>query len=320
MKLYISHQSALEFWRKPKAKEALGNKRVQIERLSAKPADAKGLSAHESLGLALPLHVLVGSDNARKVSRSLVSHISTREYPCGSFFQAADWLFMSSPELCFVQMASELSLIELIVLGYELCGGYRLDCAEDSEQGFCSARPLTNAARLGSYIAKAVSHKGRTNAGKALRHIADNSASPMETALALLLGLPCKLGGYGLPAPLLNYHVKLPDTIKKSLGKNKLFGDLFWPDAKLDVEYDSDSCHTGSEQIKKDAVRRNALISLGITVITVSRMQINSTAELRTTAEQLSKQLGVRLRDPKEFSARHALLRQQLLPRVSLNR
>ena len=229
-------------------------------------------------------------------------------------------LIVSSPELCFVQMAGELPFAELVALGYELCGSYRIDKDNTDGKGFREELPLTNAAGLRSYAAKAAGLKGLNNSKQALNFIIDRSASPMETILAMMLTLPYRYGGYGFSKPQLNYRIEVPTNFGKAAGKNGLtvyYCDLYWNDKQVDVEYDSDAFHASSEQIFKDAVRRNALTKTGVTVITVSRKQIFEKESFRELAETLAKLLGKRLKCAgKDFRICQNKLRLQLLPRV----
>jgi hypothetical protein len=215
-------------------------------------------------------------------------------------------------------MANELSFVELVTLGFELCGSYRLEINGHSERGFRDDLPLTSVAQMRSYIAKASKIKGRKKALSALRYVADNSASPMETVLTMFLTLPYRLGGYGFALPSLNHPIYITnkvDRIGKATHKPSFYCDLYWEDKLVDVEYDSDFYHTASERIAKDAMRRNALATEGITVITVSKLQIMSVNKLREVAQTLSKLLGRRLQySSREFVVSHAKLRKQLLP------
>ena len=297
-------------------------------------------------GLATPLHVLVGSGNARKVNQNMHCHVYSGEFPDGSFVRMDSGLIVSSPELCFMQMADELSFIGLVALGYELCGSYRLGEvsaegkehrdmtsaganalsdreAEKPKMGFRRDFPLTSLDSLSSYTARAAGLKGRKNALRALRYIAERSASPMETILSMLLTLPYSLGGYGFPKPMLNYRIEASAGAGKTAGKvtdksKHYYCDLYWPEKKVDVEYDSDAFHTGSDRIAQDAIRRNALSSMGLTVISVSRKHVFETLKMRELAHVLSKLLGKRMQfSRKEFAYRHAKLREQLLPKMS---
>jgi len=317
MKWIISHQSALEFWRKAHAKSNLTGKKLRIMKPQLEKLDIKELQSERLRSLAMPLHVLVGSSDARKDSRKLNCHVRSGEFPSGSFIRMDSSLIVSSPELCFVQMAGEISLIELIALGYELCGSYRLDRERADNQGFRKDLPLTNISSLSLYIEKSAGMIGRKNALKALRFIAEGSASPMETILSMLLSLPYNLGGYGFPKPLLNYRIDVPVNARKEKGQSKYYCDLYWLDKKVDVEYDSDTHHTGSDRIAEDAIRRNALTSMGVTVVSVSRRQVIEYKKTQELADVLSKLLGRRLQyTKKELILRRAKLLEKLLPKM----
>ncbi|MCL2332838.1 MAG: hypothetical protein FWC54_05080 [Actinomycetia bacterium] len=314
MEWIISHQSAVEYWRSAHARKALAGQKLRLRKLPDKPADAAGLTTQYLGGISLPAHVLVGSDNARKSTRKLCCHICSGTFPLGSFIRIDEGSVVSSPELCFVQMASALTLVELVQFGFELCGKYRLDAGHDSNRGFRDDDPLTSVAQLERYISKASGMRGRKNAQTALRYMADNSASPMETILTMLLTLPYRLGGFGFSMPLLNCPVRIRGDANKAPGRASYYCDLYWPEEQVDVEYDSDSYHLTSGQITKDSKRRNALFKAGATVVSVTKGQIQNRAELRKVAKLLSDYLEKRLVYPlPEFETRHAMLHRQLL-------
>jgi len=348
MKWVISHQSALEFWRKTSTKDAFTGNNLRILKLPATPLTTRELLTENFWNLTVPLHVLVSSDNVRKRHRYLQCHICSGEFPNGSFRRLGSGLVVSSPELCFLQMASVLSFIDLVSLGYELCGSYRLikektTGQEELNKGFRNDLALTSVAKLNSYAMKAVNLKGCKNARRALIFIIDGSASPMETILTMLLTLPYRFGGFGLPYPLLNFGIDIPQSASDSKSifpviitisstgsihksknvsdnKTKYYCDLYWPDKKVALEYDSDEYHTGSSRIEKDAIRRNALASAGVTVITASRRQVSDAGKLHELAEVISKLLGKRIRNlDKEFSLKQVELLNQLYKRVSFD-
>jgi hypothetical protein len=317
MEWFIGHQSALEFWREAPAEYALARNRLRTRALPKKSLDASDLHKGNPWLLALPLHILVASDGARKEARNLRCHISSGVFPRNSFIRGDEGLVVSSPELCFVQMATELSFVELMMLGYELCGSYRIDKMSEPERGFRRDLPLTSVAALKSYLGRATGLKGCKNARRALPFITDGSASPMETALTLLLTLPYRLGGYGFAMPQLNCPIEVEVNAREASGRRRkitYFGDLYWPDVRVDVEYDSDTWHLTSEQKAKDSTRQNALLSAGVVVLTVSRKQIMSVSEIRKLAEELSGLLKKRLQPPMPaFTACNFKLWRQLL-------
>ncbi|MCL2324690.1 MAG: hypothetical protein FWC48_03875 [Actinomycetia bacterium] len=327
MQWFISHSSALEFWRRTQAEDALSRKRSRAAKVPARTGAVRELRKSGVLNLSTPLHVLARSVGVRKNLGDLHRHISSGQFPAGSFIPVTPELIVCSPELCFLQMASELPLIELVVLGYEFCGGYRLNKQSAPRQGFRDDRPLTDVAKLSAYLERATGLKGRKNAVRALRFIADNAASPMETVLCLLLTLPYRLGGYGFPKPRLNCHIRLEIDSQKARSRTRAglprqyCGDLYWPDEQVDVEYDSDAWHSTHGRAAQDIRRRNALTAAGVTELTVTRAQVMHTGEFREMAEELSSLLGKRLKcSGPEFAARHQALRARLLPGISADR
>jgi len=283
------------------------------------PPDASELVHIYAQGLTLPLDVAVKVPNARRASKIARPHVISSNISEGCFLDAGNGLFVSSPELCFIQMARELSLIKLIELGFELCGSYSLPVlsagvAESGDLGNALKKhpPLTNHRKLTAFTARNRGERGAGRAARALRYIADGSASPMETILVMLLTLPYKLGGYCLPMPEMNARIRPAKSAKKSASKSYYSCDLFWPDLNVAAEYDSDAHHTGAERIASDSKRRNTLASIGIVVITVTKQQIKSVVETEKAASLLASNMGKRLRNnenPKFLGARHELRR-----------
>ncbi|MDR2715214.1 MAG: hypothetical protein LBB46_00510 [Coriobacteriaceae bacterium] len=320
MKLFISHQSALEYWRTYR----------ELPRSSARrrcdvvpPSELPTVEPLESSELTLPLHIMLGDPNARRVSQAISQtvkqHVFRAKSPVGCFINVGGGPIVSSPEFCFLQMAGKLSLIELISLGYELCGTYSMPVPSVQELpawGFYSREPLTSTKKLGAFVDNMSGVKGVQKAKRALRYLQDGSASPMETNLTILLTLPYKLGGYGFPLPKLNSRIVPVKSAKQTAGKIFYSCDLFWPDYDLAVEYDSDFFHTGSERIAEDSKRRNTLSSIGVLVITVTNRQIRSTTEFEKAAKLIAGNMDRRLlyKNP-GFATAHRELRSQLFLR-----
>ena len=213
-----------------------------------------------------------------------------------------------SPELCFVQMATLWNLPKLIELGFELCGAYDL-----SDNSYRTCAPLTSVEKLTAYANSLDKTHGKRKAIKALRYVANGSASSRETILTMLLTLPYRMGGYGLKQPLLNHRIDLGRRERRIAGKNYLVCDLYWPEAKLDVEYDGGN-HEDPEQMLKDSMRRDALVSMGITVLTVTKWQLENGGSMNAIAHTVAEHTGKRLRyvDP-DFTRANRQLRRDLL-------
>jgi len=303
MKLFLTHKSALEYWRlHGLAQDGLKNRQRRTT-VPSDPPDSSTLRDVKTWGLSLPLDITVGTMDARRISRSIHSHLLGGSLPEGCIVYVGDGLFVSSPELCFFQMATELPIVKLIELGFELCGSYSLPAPgitgtdPSIAKGFYNRPPLTSIRKLTTFLDQMVGMKGRKRALQASQFIADNSASPMETVLVMLLSLPNRLGGYHLPKPELNAHV-VPAKSARHLTRKAYYSlDLFWPDVNVTAEYDSDMFHTGAERIAKDSKRRNDLASIGIEVITITSQQIRNPMEFEKSVKQLASSMGKRLRN-----------------------
>lgn len=256
-----------------------------------------------------PVSFVVSRQADRRDSSRAHCHVHAGTFPSSSFVRLGKNVYISSPELCFVQMASCLPLSELLLLGYELCGTY-------TTQGdsFKQRPPLTSVSQIHGYLEKAGSIPGILKARRAAKYLADGSASPKESQLALLLGLPRAMGGYGLGIPLMNKEVSFLKGSRKATSSDTNYVDLCWPDAKLVVEYDSDLAHTGTKDIAHDAARRNALLAAGMTVITVTKEQLMSYGEMEKVAHVVAQHLGVRIRSrARDETSKRKRLRWELL-------
>ena len=96
--------------------------------------------------------------------RPSIAVTSRRSSLCdGSVVECEQGFLVLSPEMCFVGMAARLSLIEAVVLGFELCGTY----AVRPDDATCYGRPpLCRKEKLVEFARKA---KGAAGRQKALR-------------------------------------------------------------------------------------------------------------------------------------------------------
>ena len=274
-------------------------------------ASARDVQALRSDVLAFasdPVHVLVPGRSAAHAMRGAACHVRSAALPNGSLVRALGNLLICSPELCFLQMASTMPFHRLVKLGYELCALYTLQ--PDGAAGYGRPLPPTTVRAMERYLERCTGMHGAATARKALRHVAVASGSPMETALAIALCLPLRLGGYGLPLPRMNYRIEARRSDQSTSDKRYYLCDLFWPEANVAIEYDSDLEHTGPARIAEDAQRRNDLTSLGITTITATRGQVMDTEKLSRIAHQVGAMLNVRIRDERGLNPRE---REQLL-------
>lgn len=312
MTIVLSHTSALEYWLAPPNSKPLATLASESFQLPATAVSAKRLRAELPAGLTLsrPLHVLT----SRPVhgSSDLVNyHARSTPMRSRAFFRIADDVYVSSVEFAFMQVAERMDTINLIRLGFELCGTYSVCIG--AQEGFLQRSQLTTVRRIEAFAAGSPRAHGRKRALQAVRYIHQMSASPAETRLAMNLLLPYRLGGFNLPRATLNKVIPLTPEERKLARRRFLMCDVYWNEARLGLEYDSDSHHTGASKIAADAQRRNALTVSGTTVITITRAQYNDSIQFAETARSLARMLGTHVR-PRcaDFEGKQLILRETL--------
>jgi hypothetical protein len=133
---------------------------------------------------------------------------------------------LTSPADTFLDLAEDLGLVDLVVLGDSLV-----------RRGLLEPHALVSAAE------RARRRRIRT-ARRAARLVRSGGDSPMETRLRLLLVLA------GLPEPVVNH------IIRDDLGAWSYRLDLAYPDVRLAVEYDGRQHAESRDQWIRDVGRR----------------------------------------------------------------
>ena len=273
MTLIISHNSALE-WMRYCPPTIVGHSRfgekIDMEQCPVSEDALDRLSSVSQL-LQKPIHVSVSKDRFRPKRKSIDAHVLTKKTLNENIlYSLGDGIFVAGPELCFLQMAQNLSKLGLIVLGFELCGYYSQYASLIS--GFYERNPLSSTTQLVDLLGSFHGLRGAKRAHDALQWVLDGSASPMETVEACRLMLPNSMGGEGFIQPKLNFEVAL-DTVASSItGTKSCRIDLAWPDIKVGGEYDGAEYH--GDQCA-DRRRREALAHLGWSVFVADSSHIH---------------------------------------------
>lgn len=321
--LFISHISALEYWRSAAgsrsryayASSAVWNRQCN---LGARSSCAPTAAAVERLlrqfpCFKSPVHCMVVHPACRRDLKCAVCAVHAHALPSQSFVRVADGVYVASPALCLSQMAGCLSRFDAVKLGYEFAGSYRLS-QDDSRGFFDRVNPILCLEDLAVFLEGQKSLHGAKSARSNLSLLLPGSASPKETQLAILFYAARRTGAYGLPQLRLNYPIPLDATAQMMTGSKLCRVDICWPEANLAVEYDSDFAHTGSGRIAADSARRSALLHMGMQVVEVTRMQLNDFSALDQVVVVLEAQLGMRSRPANEVWRRAQMkLRRQVV-------
>ena len=315
MEYVLSHSSAFLFWRHySSARKALAKTRrrggmTERPSVAGLPTDTLAFCG-VPVSPKSPVHLLLADQTLRSHADIFRCHVSSTEFPPSSFLRIADGLVVSSPELTFAQLAETRPFLKLLLLGSELCGCY---AHVPGSSGLPTRSPLTTPKAIRQYLDLLPERPGIMRARRAADFLVSNAASPMEIKLALLLSLPQRYGGYGLPTPQLNPEIELGPEARKAYPHGTCRPDLFWSESRLDLEYHGTDSHTGQEALASDLARQTALMAEGIEVYPVSYAQVADADVLDSVARTIAAKLGVRLRirNP-HFLDNRATLREAL--------
>ena len=267
--------------------------------------------ARATIGLACGESLCILTPSVKERRKRLGCRSASWQPPQGacSFCCIGDREYVSSPQATFLQLASVVSMVELIEVGYELCASFFIRNGEIVER-----TPVTNVERMREYIGKCTGVRGCAKASEALRYVANGAASPMEVKVSMLLTLPHKWGGYGLPIPVLNRPVHIPEELRDAAEKSYYLVDMFWPQALLGVEYDSDSNHSGADSLNADSKKRSYLDVLGVRVLSLTNSQVVDLDCMDHFVSAIERNLAIKKRcTMKDFRERQHTLRAKLL-------
>ena len=326
MSIVLSHDTALEIYRSSLAPSA--NCKTVPFRLLSSPVThdvswLRSLSDEESDAL---LHYVVPSARGRRDLKEAKSHVCGFDMGVIPLCQNAGEPFVCvvTPEVLFLQMAAKLSPIELIKLGYELCGSYSLSCPvreeedEEDSPGFTRRQPITSVEKLSSFFESLSQVRCVQRARSVMRYVVDGCASPKEAELCMLLVLPCRLGGYGLGKPLVG-HTDGAARSKASLLPDKHDScDLLWPLAGVALEYGVESVETENVKRRRPKFDRRMMLGFSdIEVIPVTNRQIEQVGTLDSIAGKVARRHGRKLRRDQhyDFFSRQQGLREAVLGR-----
>ena len=105
----------------------------------------------------------------------------------------------------------------------------------------------------------------------------------------MALTLPTAIGGFGMPVPQINYPIPLgrKDVLRGSPTHYRV--DLYWPEVRVSVEYQSDSEHTGDpEKTYQDQGRRDELLSMGVRQLCFNASHMRHAGSFEKQVERLS--------------------------------
>lgn len=297
MPIFIGHDTALRYWLRPAARIPAGS---GLRRPVTGPAAER--AAVEAMIAALrPLGICPNDDgrfdliferDTRRSSSPLVrSRVLTVPLPARSFLPLAPGAFIARPELAFVLSARGNDLPATIMNAFALCS----DKAPD-ENGALADRSerITDPERMRDFADAVPGLHGRKAARSVLRHVLAGSRSPMESAIACMLGLPVRVGGFELRGFELNRPVPLAPRQAAIMRTGALTPDIVFPEQRVAVEYNSRRHHDLVHQADRDGGRAAALEASGWTVRELRWPQFKDFRAFLRFVDLLRADLGLR--------------------------
>lgn len=249
MEYYLSHTSALQIYR------ALRTRRHELlthgfnEYLNKFNLDARQLLAKDDIpyrdlvrainaellvdyGIELknPVEITVSNKKNSCVYEGIHFHVDT----CASFGSViklninSSSVLISSPFELLFQMASKLSLFELVLLISEFQGRFVIDASTGELQSNWYT-PLFKKSELLAYLTKKKGVRSFRKVKAAADLSVENAASPMEVKLALRALLPVYKGGYAIPCVELNKEFEIRKCQVSNLKRKIVQSIYFYP-------------------------------------------------------------------------------------------
>ena len=316
MRLVLDGWSAYQYWmsvaqRPPAMRHGPHSDLTSFEEVSCR-ALASMLARAD--GQARPLELIVRGQSERRQSNLITCRSlgSTRSLPPNSMYTIGDGLYVVSPELLVLRLATQLPYLEFLRAFTDLMGIFAF--AFDSRQDLVSRKPILTKGDLRSYLSCAQQLPGSKLVSRTINHVVERSASPRETSMDLELSLPTKAGGQGMPPFEANREFKdLPEEAKRLIKKSYLVADAAWPDDGPVIEYNSSKHHDTEEQKEFDFDKIAAMQCAGRTVIPLSTHNYNSYDSFAVVVQRVRKLLGHRDRYSDAVEGKRRDLHERLL-------
>ena len=285
--IILSHRTALAYMRFVGSAAVSSMKRIDV-RHAFDDLDApraaferfETFAAFKGFDVRCP-HLLCSVEKRKKSDERVTFH-AVAELPRGSILLIEPDVCMVSPEMLFLQLAYGADVLDAVQLGFELCGIYSYPF--QIQRDFSERAPFVSRRAMDRFLESQEGVPGVGAARRAMRYVVEGSASQMETACAMMLGLPYRLGGLNFPKFTINQKIEISKRLQAEMGRTQCFCDLAWFDRGVVFEYDSNAYHVGAERIAADSDRRNALLRMGYKVVTLTGNQMGDAREFMRVA------------------------------------
>ena len=303
MEIVLTHESALQFWRLYSETPFDGETALRQKerhrlprgyRLSLSAAEAERFATIHQL--SLPLHIgVVDPKQTRTLAHCRTHLLDPATSKEALFVTVSSGVLVASPLLVLLQMGRFLSDVQLELLAFEACGGFSTP-APPARQDYVERQPLLTLAACRRLLDPLEMTYGARKLEDALGQILEESASPRESKMAIVLCHPHHRGGLNQRDAVMNTRIDLPLEFKPLFTAGYFKPDLYWPQGKVGVEYDSSLHHSDPAKKLADERRAAALESLGISMFSVHAWELEDRDFMTELARKIAWKRGTRLR------------------------
>ena len=305
--------SALEFWLSGVADSSAHLLAVKKKRVSLPDDyDLSHWKKHyqilsTELGLSFPVHAMANRISDRGSGSFLHACVKSKHLPEQAFIQLNNSIYISSPELCFVQMAEILPFAKLVEIANNLCAIYSID--QQASYGLPEREQIISIADITDFLQRAKGLYGIKKARRAILYATERSRSPVESQMAALAVIPFSQGGFCFPRPEMNLDISLTDHAAMLFKRDSCNCDMVWMDQKVVVEYDSNLSHLTADQHAYDKGKANALHMSGYKTFFATQRNIQSFKDIEEMFRTIREMLG--LRPENETLAKYEAIRRE---------
>lgn len=277
--------------------------------------------------LGLPLHLL--ADKRRTYTSLAKPHVITGDVPFGHIQRTPIDVSVTSPLLTLLQMARHIPETHLVMALYEFCGWFSVfkpsplieSLLQEAERiappgssfGWRRTRnqkgeptdlwqrpPLVSLDELHDFAELVRPMRGGCAFHRAADYVTGVCASPFEAQTSMLLGLPRKRGGEGIPGFANNQRIPLSRESSRIAGKTNCYADILFDDAPtrpLVIECQGKVAHASPSSQVNDSDRTAALQHMGFDVLPLTYSQIVDFDRFDIIRRLIAEKIGVGYRD-----------------------
>lgn len=270
------------------------------------------------------LHVVIHAKKGARVPPTVTVHHCDVPLPDGSLRRVSTDLglgagtYVTSPALAWMLASSKLSFAKTAALGMELCGTYTEadDPGDPTSYGVPQAATLLSLHRGIDGLEQAAANRrtaGLLRCRQALPFVPADSASPMESRIALTLALPVARGGWGIDGLTLNAPIELTEEQRLIAQLPYLSFDGHVLGSMLGYEYDSKMFHEGLPRDSVDRARLAAAQALGYTILPLTLDLVKDERRFFAFCDEFARLAGKRRRKVGQRTwYRRSALREEL--------